>query len=313
MKGTKLSNTIGDLPGLVPWFMLSIVFLLSAHFAPHLFTLANLFGVLRNAFPLALAALGQAIVMICGEVDLSIGALTTLVTVIGALILKGIDTRIVWSVGSALGISIGTALINSFTVVQLRVPSFIATLSTMAVLRGAVLILARGPVGAASPGLRSFVRATAAGVPTGAYLLIGVLGISVILLRYTRFGRYVIAVGGNREAARLAGIKVGRIITLSYVISGLCAALSGLYLIGRMGAGDPNVGRNLELDSIIAVILAGTPFGGGCASVLGLTGSILLLAFLNNFLALLNVSTWYNQISRALIFMAALAILKRRW
>ena len=152
--------------------------------------------------------------------------------------------------------------LNGLAVVRLRIPPFIATLGVLSIGRGIVLLITHGPVGAIAPGFRLLSRGSIGPVPSALIIILVVFGAAAVVMNRTRWGRYLFAMGGSREVSRLAGIRVSRIEFSSYLVSGLCAAFAGLYLSSRMGVGDPSVGPGFDLDSIIAVLVGGIPFGG---------------------------------------------------
>jgi len=275
-------------------------------------TMGNLIALVRSAVPLGLIAMGQAMVMIAGGVDLSVGTIVTLTTIIGAIIISGKDTLILPAVAVTLGLGLGLGCLNGIFVTVFKVPPFIATLGMMSVIRGIVLIVTRGPVGAIGPRFRLFSRGSIGPIPNALLILSLWFGIAFIIMRYTKYGRHLFAIGGNREVARRAGIKINLLELSSYLISSLSAVIAGVYMISRMGAGDPTVGQGLELDSIIAVLIGGIPFGGGQGSILGVMAGVMLLTLLSNLISIWNLSTWYHQIARALVLLVALSLFRRK-
>ncbi|MCR4392447.1 MAG: ATP-binding cassette domain-containing protein [Candidatus Acetothermia bacterium] len=287
------------------------LFLAGALSSPRFLGMYNLISILRSAVPLALVAMGQAMVMISGGVDLSVSATITLTTIIGATLIGGSDARILPAAVATLGVGLGMGVANGLAVTQLKIPPFIATLGMMSIGRGIVLVLARGPVGAIGRGFRAFSRGAFGPIPAALVILGVVFALAALVMNRTRYGRHLFALGGNREVARLAGIRTRWVELSSYLVSGVCAVIAGLYLTSRMGAGDPSVGPGLELDSIIAVLTGGIPFGGGRGNVLGVMAGVMLLTVLGNLLTVWNLSSWYHQIARALVLLAALAVFKK--
>jgi ribose/xylose/arabinose/galactoside ABC-type transport system permease subunit len=127
----------------------------------------------------------------------------------------------------------------------------------------------------------------------------------------TIYGRHLSAIGASREVSRLAGLRVSGVTFSAYVVSAVCAVFAGLYLTSRMGMGDPLVGRGFEVDSIIAVLIGGIPFGGGRGNIVGVIAGVLLLAVLGNLLNMWNLHSWYHQIVKAVILLVAISIYKR--
>jgi len=256
----------------------------------------NLTSIIRHAAALGIVTMGQGMVMIAGGVDLSVSATITLTTILSASL--------------AVGLIMGC--INGFAVVKLKVTPFIATLGVMSIGRGVVLLITHGPIGAIGPVFRLVSRGSLGPIPSALVISILVFGLAALVMNRSRYGRYLFSLGGSREVSRLAGIKVPWIEFSSYLVSGLCAALAGLYLTSRMCVGDPSVGPGFELDSIIAVLIGGIPFGGGRGNILGVIAGVLLIAVLGNLLNLWNLQTWYHQIARAVILLTAISIIKQK-
>jgi ribose/xylose/arabinose/galactoside ABC-type transport system permease subunit len=271
----------------------------------------NLTSIVRHAAALGIVAMGQAVVMLAGGVDLSVSATITLTTVLSAGIMAGRDAMILPAVLACLatGLLIGTA--NGLAVAPLRIPPFIATLGMMSIGRGVVLLITHGPIGAIGPGFRHFARGSIGPVPAALILVVLIFALAALVMGRTPYGKHLFAVGASRETARLAGIRVRRVEISSYLVSGLAAVIGGLYLTSRMSVGDPSVGPGFELDSIIAVLIGGVPFGGGRGKISGVVGGVLLLIVLGNLLNMWNLHSWYHQIARAAILILAISIFRK--
>jgi len=271
----------------------------------------NLMSILRHAVPLGLVAMGQAFVMISGGVDLSVGSTITLTTLVAASLLKGRDVMIPLATVAALGTGLLIGALNGLAVVGLRITPFIATLGLMSVLRGIVLVATRGPVGSIGPYFRTFSRGFLGPLPSALIILFVAFFLAALVMNRTRYGRHLLAIGGQPEVARLAGIGVAKLEFSSYLVSAFCAVVAGLYLTSRMGAGGPTVGPGFELDSIIAVLVGGIPFGGGRGRLSGVIAGVLLLTVLGNLLTIWNLQSWYHQIARATILLAAISLFRK--
>ncbi len=271
----------------------------------------NLTSILRHAVPLGLVAMGQAFVMISGGVDLSVGSTITLTTLVTASLLMGRDTMIPLAIMAALGTGLLIGALNGLAVVGLRITPFIATLGLMSVLRGIVLVVTRGPVGRIGPYFRTFSRGSLGLLPSALIIILIAFFLAALVMNRTRYGRHLLAIGGQREVARLAGIRVAKLEFSSYLVSAFCAVVAGLYLTSRMGAGGPTVGPGFELDSIIAVLVGGIPFGGGRGRLSGVIAGVLLLTVLGNLLTIWNLQSWYHQIARATILLAAISLFRK--
>jgi ribose transport system permease protein len=211
-----------------------------------------------------------------------------------------------------LGIGILFGLINGSLWAYFGVEPFIVTLGTFSIGRGIGLVYARGPVGSVPYIYQQFAYADIGPVPLAVIFFFAALVAGFLMLSRTSLGRRIYAVGGNPEAARLAGVPVRKVRILAFVLSGLSAAVTGLYMASRMGSGDPNIGPGFELDSITAVVVGGTMLGGGRGGLAGTLGGVLLVATLSNLLNLMNVENWYQQVIKGLILLIAVAAYWKR-
>jgi ribose/xylose/arabinose/galactoside ABC-type transport system permease subunit len=192
------------------------------------------------------------------------------------------------------------------------VAPFIVTLGTYSILRGVALAITTTPVGRASPGILALYDRRIGPVPV---LVIGfacLVTVIVLMLRRTRFGRYIYAVGGSEDAANLSGLPVRRVKFGVYILCSMLAALTGLLYLSRMGIGDPVVGDGLELQTITAVILGGVSLSGGRGTVVGVLGGVLLLGLTNNLLVVLNVNQWYQELIEGVIIVGAVALYRQK-
>jgi ribose/xylose/arabinose/galactoside ABC-type transport system permease subunit len=178
--------------------------------------------------------------------------------------------------------------------------------------RGAALAYTTEPVGDITEPIEFLYNGQIGPVPFAVIFFLVLVAVGVLVLRMTPFGRHVYAVGGNEQVARLSGIPADRVKVIVFVISGVLAAVAGLFSASRMGIGDPIVGEGFELDSITAVVLGGTSLFGGRGGLIGTLAGVWILGLVNNILNLLRVSQWYQQLVKGLIIVAAVAIYKQR-
>ena len=267
------------------------------------------------AAALAAVSFGQTFTILTAGLDLSVGSTVALVSITSSLIMRryGMPAGLVAAV--AVGCLVGLA--NGLVITRLRVVPFIATLAMLSVLSGLALNLSGGmPVSGLPTAFGNFAYSTFLGFPAPAIIAIVTLIAAHLLLRYTRFGRHVYAVGGNQEAARLSGIKVDRVKLAAYVVCGLCAAVGSIILTARVASGQPSLGTSLPLESVAAVVLGGVSLFGGRGSVIGVAFGVAFVIILSNGLNLLNVSSYTQMmvIGTALILAVALdqAIVHRR-
>lgn len=270
----------------------------------------NLTSVIRWSSLLGLVAIGQTIVILCGGIDLSVGMIVFLTVILGADLMRGQDVLalpvsiLCLCVGSLIG------LVNGLSVVKLKVPPIVTTLGMMTILSGVIWIYSGGvPRGGVAPALISLGRAKIWGfmpIPGVIWILISILGI--IILRKATFGRKVYAVGNNPITAQLSGINVDLITILSYVISGLTAAVAGLLLLGFLGMSTLRFTDMYTLGSIAAVIIGGTTFFKGVGSIEGTMAGTFIVRFLFNLMVMFRVAEAGRRIAEGLIIIGIVAM-----
>jgi ribose/xylose/arabinose/galactoside ABC-type transport system permease subunit len=286
-------------------------------------TPGNLTNVLRQITDNAILAIGQTFVIITAGIDLSVGSLIGLTGVVMALFANAMhfDGPLLVVATLFVGLAVGCAAgyINAVPVVRLGLPPFITTLAMMLMAHGLALKLAHGqPVPLAttafdSIGVGFFLQGVLRpigfpGIPIAVIWMAGLVTIFAIVLTRTRFGRYVFAIGGNEEAARLAGIDVKTVKTLVYVISGGCAAVAGMLLMARFQTGSPTTGVGDELHSIAAVVVGGTSLAGGRGSVVSTFFGALLIGVLNNVMNLLGIESYTQDIVLGAVILIAVIV-----
>lgn len=291
----------------------------------------NVVNVLRQITYQAVLAFGQTFVIITSGIDLSVGSLVSLTGVVMALVANSLHVSGFPLIFITLlaGVSVGAlaGYINALPVVKLNLPPFITTLAMMLMAVGLSLKLSHGrPVVVNSPdfqniGIGSILEPVLnplhlPGLPIAVLWMVAIAVVASVLLTRTRFGRYVFALGGNEEAARLAGVNVGRIKTLVYVISGVCAALCGFLLMSRFSSGSPQTGVGDELlESIAAVVVGGTSLMGGRGSIIGTFFGALLIGVLYNVMNLINVESYTQKIVLGAVILLAVTLdeLRKRY
>ncbi len=275
-------------------------------------SIPNLANVLRQMVIPMLLGIGQTLVILSGGIDLSVSAVVTLANVYAAGMMLGMNERLLPVALLCLGVGLLIGAINAFVVIKLRVVPIIATLGMMVIGRGLALIYTREPIGRIPTTLYALSTSQVGPFPTSTIWLLLIIFLSFILLYRTAFGRHLYAVGGDSLISRLSGIAVDRVRAISYLLSGLLAAATGLFLTSRMGSGDPSVGSGLELDSIAAVLLGGTVLGGGRGGLVGTLAGVLVLVLLGNVFNQLGLRFWHQQIAKGIIIILAVVIYKVR-
>ena len=273
----------------------------------HFLTWLNFLNVARQAAPIVIIAVGMTFVMATAGIDLSVGSLVALVSVLVVTFFGlGLPTEIVIPAVLALGLVSG--LVNGYFV-QLGLPPFVVTLAMLTTLRGIGFVVSDGY---ATPVRDDFVlwlgRGQIGPLHTPIVLAIVVAVIGGVVLGKTRFGLYSLAVGGREEAARAMGINVRGIKLAVYGAIGLLGALAGIVLTGRLGNGSPNAGIMLELEVIAATVLGGTSLFGGAATIAGTVAGALFINFVRNGLNLLGVNPFWVQVATGLILLLAVLL-----
>lgn len=284
--------------------MLVMVFVLLSVASPFFLTERNLFNVARQLSVVAIVALGQALVIIAGGIDLSVGSLIGLSAVLAAMTATATGSPAL-GILAALAIGAATGMLNGVLVTRARINPFITTLGTLSVVRGAALLITNGN----PQRFDNWAAFLGAGrlfeVPLQFILLVLLAsGVWTFAVR-TRWGRDVYAVGDNARAARLAGLDVTFTRTLVFTISGAFAGLGGLLLAGMLANANPNLGLGYELDVIAAVILGGVALTGGRGSIGGVVIGAALIGLLRNAFVLLNVSGYWQTITIGLVVIVA--------
>lgn len=276
-------------------------------FADRFGTARNLMNVLEQLATLALAALGQTIVILIGGIDLSIGAVISAASMLTSGLIDGQPERVVPVVVAVLmfGAAIGT--LNGYLVERLRVHSLIVTLGMASILQGACLLYSRGPVGSVPREFEALAFGRNFGVPISTMVVVAIYMLAWCLLRYTRTGRQLYAFGGESAHARLLGISGYRVQCVAFGASGLCAAVAGVFLVSRTGIGEPLAGSGFDLASVTPVVVGGTILAGGKGGVIGTFLGVLLVSLLNNVLNFLDVSTYYQWIIQGIIIISAVS------
>lgn len=291
---------------------LAILVIVVSFLNPHFFSVGNLLNIFRQTSINAIIAVGMTAVILTAGIDLSVGSVLALCGAVAAsMVAAQWSIFIVIPATLLLGLLLGS--ISGLIVAKGKVQPFIATLVMMTLLRGATLVYTDGrPI---ATGFSDNANAFAwfgigrvFGIPAPIWIMAFVFLIAWALLHHTRWGRYVYALGGNEAATRLSGIRVDRIKIMVYGVAGLLSALAGIIVTARLSSAQPTAGTGYELDAIAAVVLGGTSLAGGKGKIIGTLLGALIIGFLNNALNLLDVSSYYQMIAKALVILAAVLV-----
>jgi putative xylitol transport system permease protein len=273
-------------------------------------TWGNWVNVLRQTSINGVLAIGMTYVILTKGIDLSVGSLLAISGIVAGSLVTGDSTVPVWLAVLA-GLAAGTILgcINGAIVARLSVAPFVVTLGMLSVARGLTFIYNDGmPIANLSPDFLFLGKGMVGGIPVPVIILAITYGVFWLILNYTTFGRYVYAVGGNEKSAKTSGIRT-RLVTFSvYAISGFLSALAGLILAARTTSALPQAGVAYELDAIAAVVIGGTSLNGGVGKLTGTLVGALIIGVINNGLDLMGVSSYYQQVIKGAIIVAAVLI-----
>jgi len=269
----------------------------------------NQLGMLRDAATVGIAAWGVTLVIISGEIDISIGPAVAFASV---LVAKGAAE---WGlgVGGAVLLTLAAGMawgaLAGWLRARFEVPSFIATLGIWSALGGLGLYLTDAlPVVLPSSGLFDVLGGTVLGIPTPALVMIALFLVFAYVARYTGYGRSVYAIGGNAPAARMAGIDLAKVRVLLFATTGLLSAITGILLAARLGSGNGGAASGLEFDVIAAVVIGGTALAGGRGSMLGTLLGVVFITVISNGLVLLGVDSFLQNVVRGVIIVAAVLV-----
>jgi len=288
------------------WLLLILAVLLAAIGLPQFREAENLANVVRQSAALGMLAIGQTFVITAGLIDLSVGMAAGLVVVLTCALIDGSAVLTLPVVLAMLLLGAGIGAVNGTLANRLPVHPLILTFGMLFILQGVIFTYTDRSVGRASEPLQVLANGDVLGVPIAGIALLVVLIAAHVLLTRTRFGYQLVAVGGDAESARRAGIDIARIRFFAFVLSGLSAGLAGLLLAGRLGTGYPLAGSGLELDAIVAVVLGGTALAGGQGSVVRSVAGVLLLSVASNILNLLDVSAFVQTFIKGVIVIVAI-------
>lgn len=297
-------------------FGLLVLFVFSSLVSEAFLTARNLLNVMRQVSINGIIAVGMTFVILTAGIDLSVGAMLAMVGCLCAGLIKfyGLSFVLVLFLGLGAGLLMGAT--NGLIITKGRIQPFIVTLATMTSIRGLAFLYTKGrPIvlgERTSSSLLYLGEGYLGPIPVPVVLFLAVILISSLLLRRTVLGRYVYAIGGNEEAARLSGINVDFYKIVVYSLSGFCVAIASIVAIGRLGVGNADLGLGYELNAIAAVVIGGTSLMGGIGTVEGTFIGAVILGILNNILNLLGVGSFFQQILKGVIIIIAVLLSKKR-
>lgn len=288
-----------------------VLFIASCFLSPAFLTKNNLMSVLIQNSIYAINAIGMLIIIITGGIDLSTGAFVCITVCLTAGLIQ--EGRGIASIFIVLALSLGLGACSGIMVAFLNIAPFIATLAMTTILKGAAYIYQTGQSRRIDGTfLPNWVKGMTAGIPNPVLVMVVVFLIFLFVLNRTRFGRGIYAIGGNIETARLAGINVKGYLVLSYMLGGLCFAISGILLCGRLGMGTATVGDGYEMDAIASVVIGGAAMTGGSGSITKTIIGAMLMGVLYNIMNLVGIASYPQMIVKGVVIILAVLLYKKK-
>ncbi len=295
-----------------PLIVLIITSVVVAVLNPRFSTWVNILTILRQTSINAVIATGMTFAILIGGIDLSVGSVLGFCGAIAAtMIASGTNVFIVVITALLLGTAIG--FLNGTLVTAGRLQPFIATLGTVTLLRGIIMVFTQGrPISTGNIDASAFFGKIGGGfigpIPVPVYIMLLVFIAAYYILNHTRIGRYIYASGSNEEATIYSGINTNKVKLFVYSVSGMMAALAGILVTARLGSAQPNAGVGYELDAIAAVVLGGTSMAGGIGTIAGTAIGALIIGVLNNALNLMQVSSYYQDVAKGIVILIAVLL-----
>ena len=296
-------QNIGILIGLAA--LMAIVSLFSESF----FTASNMWNILRQISTNALLAFGMTFVILIGGIDLSVGPLLAFSGVFAAYVMGNLGWPIWAAIAGSIILCSMVGMLNGVIVTKTGIAPFVVTLSVQQIFRGFAMLLANGaPIRIRDQGFINIGTTYIGPVAFPVIYMIIIMALCYVVLNKTQFGRHIYALGGNKTAARFAGIRTQRIEVMVYALSGFLAGIAGIVLAARMTAGVPATGDGYECDAIAAVVLGGASFTGGIGTIGGTLIGAIIIGVLNNGLNMLNVASFWQYVAKGVVILLAVMV-----
>lgn len=288
------------------WIVFILMFIGFTIASPRFLSSSNLFTIARQVSMYGIAAVGMTFVILIAGIDLSAGSIITIVNIVCAYLMVKSGFSMTAAVICALGLAVAIGVLNGFLVSTIKIPAIIATFATQTIFAGAAYLLSGGtPIYGFDERFKFIGQGYIGPVPVPVIIMICCFAIGSFILNKTYFGRYFYAVGGNEEAAKLSGIRVGRIKYLVYALAGLFSGLAGIVMLSRTNSAQPTAGIGYEFDIITCVVLGGVSVTGGLGKISNVVAGVLIIGVLTNGMVLLNVSTYMQMIVKGIVLILA--------
>ena len=305
----RRTDVVSILGKFAPLIFLAILVVILSVLRPNFLSAFNLFNVMRQISFIGILAVGMTFVILTAGIDLSVGSILAFSGIVCASVAKGSRSlleggvtdsggvRVLIAALAAILVGVIIGLLQGSLVARAGIPAFIVTLGGLGAWRGATLLWSDGqPISSFSSDFKFWGQGFIGPLPVPVIFYLAMVIIGQIILKYTQYGRWIYALGGNPEASRLSGLNVKMLTTSVYVISGFCAGLAGFLLTSRLNSAEQVAGQGYELQAIAAVVIGGTSLFGGQGGMIGTLIGAMLIGVLNNGLVILNVSPYYQQI-----------------
>lgn len=272
-------------------------------------TFDNLISILGRSIALGITAVGQTFAILVASIDLSVASLISATAVVASVVMNGNPAMIAPAVFAVLALGLIVGLINGLLIARLEVNPLIATLGMSLIIQGCLSAFVSNFAGSVPTEFQAFAYGTMGSVPFSLVFLLALAVAAWFVLRFTRFGSDIYSVGGNKDAARVAGIKTSRVIIGAHVVCSLCAAIAGLYLASRLRSGAPWIGSDgvYDLESIAVVVIGGTILAGGRGGIWGTMAGVMIFSLIDSSFNLAGVDAFAKQVLRGIIIVVAVA------
>jgi ribose transport system permease protein/putative xylitol transport system permease protein len=286
--------------------LIGLLVVVAASTSESFLTQTNITNLLKQMVTVGLLAFGMLVVILTGGIDLSVGSIVAFAGIVTAGLVADIPLPLAMAVGIVSGIAFG--LVNGTLIARFALAPFVVTLASLTTIRGLAFVYSEVPIAPADPSFLTLGTTMVGPIPLTTVIMVAVFIVGGVFLARTPAGRSIIAIGGNAETVRLAGINVRRHVIAAYTISGFCAGLAGVILASRVGIAQPSVGVAFELDAIAACVIGGASLSGGRGSAKATFGGVLVLVLINNLLNLYSVQSYWQQVLKGLIIIAVILV-----
>lgn len=290
----------------IPWVLICVVTSIAN---PAFISANNMINLLRSVSITLIGAIGVTFVLISGKLDLSLGSVMGLGSLITGYCLAIYQAPVILAVLGGLGAAALVGVFNGLIITRFKIPALIVTLGTMYIGRGIINVISRGVAFGGFPDtFKRLGQGTFLTIPYSVYIAFGIMTAAAVVLKYTTFGRSVMAIGGNTETARLSGVNVSKIIIGIYVVSALCAGVAGFLTASRLSSAQANAGNGWEMTVVAAVVIGGTSMYGGSGSMAGTLIGVAIMETLTVSMTMLRVDAYWQKIVVGAIIIVAVGI-----